>query len=75
MDHVLLKVKVQVIYFQTRKDELGISHATSDKRITIDEAEEILINREVEFKEVLKVKYEFVDLEIPLKDYENYIIQ
>ena len=75
MDIIFLKVKVQSIYFQTRKDELGITHATSEKRITIDEAEEILINRQVEFKEVLKVKYEFVDLEIPLKDYENYIIQ
>ena len=75
MDHILLKVKVQVIYFQTRKDELGISHATSDKRITIVEATDILLDREIEYEEVLKVKYEFIELEIPLTNLENYIIQ
>lgn len=74
MDKILLKVKVQVIYFQTRKDDLGISYATSDKRITIVEAEEILIDREIEFKEVLKVKYEFVDLELPTNEFEKYIL-
>ena len=75
MDHILMKVKVQSIYYQTRKDDLGITHATSEKRITIAEAEDILLDREIEYKEVLKVKYEFIELEIPLKDLENYIIQ
>lgn len=75
MDHILLKVKVQSIYFQTRNDDLGISYATSDKRITISEAEDILLDRNIEFKEVLKVKYEFIELEIPLNEFENYIIQ
>lgn len=75
MSTILLKVKVQSIYFQTRKDDLGITHSTSEKRITINEAEEILIDREIEFKEVLKVKYEFVELEVPLNNFENYIIQ
>lgn len=72
--YIEFKTKVQVIYYQTRNDELGISYATSDKRITIDEAEEILIDREIEFKEVLKVKYEFIDLETPLEEFENYIL-
>ena len=75
MDNILLKVKVQSIYFQTRKDELGISYATSDKRITIDEAQDILLDREIEYKEVLKVKYEFIELELPLEDLENNIVQ
>lgn len=74
-DYILLKVKVQSIYFQTPKDDLGITHSTSEKRITIAEAEDILLDREIEFKEVLRVKYEHVDLEVPLKDFENYIIQ
>lgn len=75
MDHILMKVKVQVIYFQTRKNSLGIQYATSDKRITIAEAEDILLDRKVEFEEVLKVKYEFIELEVPLENLENYIIQ
>lgn len=75
MYHISLKVKVQSIYYRTRNDDLGISYATSDKRITISEAEDILLDRNIEFKEVLKVKYEFIELEIPLNEFENYIIQ
>lgn len=74
MDSILLKVKVQSIYYQTRKDDLGITYATSDKRITIAESEDILLNREIEYKEVLKVKYEYIELELPLKELENYIV-
>lgn len=73
MKNILLKVRVQAIYFQTRKNDLGITHSTSEKRISIAEAEEILIGREIEYEEILKVKYEFVELEIPLSDFENYI--
>lgn len=73
MATVLVKVKTQVIYFQTHQDELGITYATSDKRITIAEAEEILIDRQIQFKEILKVKYEFQELEIPVNEYEKYI--
>ena len=71
---ILLKVKIQAIYFQTPENELGIQHATSEKRITIAEAEDILIDRKVEFVEVLKVKYEDIEIEIPLSEYENYIV-
>ena len=31
--YILLNVKVQAIYYQTEEDELGISYATSNKRI------------------------------------------
>lgn len=74
-NHILLKVKVQVIYFQTRKDDLGISYATSDKRITISEAQDILLDRNIEYEEVLKVKYEFIEMEVPLENLENYIVK
>ena len=71
---ILLNVKVQAIYYQSDKDELGISYATSDKRITISESEDILLDRQIKYKEVLKVKYEYIELEIPLEDLEEYII-
>ena len=74
LDHILLKVKVQIIYYQTDKDELGKSYATSEKRITVSEAESILVDRDIQFKEVLKVKYEYIELEVPLNELENYII-
>ena len=73
MSNILLKVKVQVIFYQTRTNELGTKYATSEKRISIAEAEDILVEREIEYAEILKVKYEFVELEIPLNDFENYI--
>ena len=75
-NHILLKTKIQAIYYQTEKNELGISHATkkNNVRITIAESEDILLDRGIKFKEVLKVKFEDIDLEIPLNEYENYII-
>ena len=73
-DHVKFRVKVQVIYFQTRDEELGKVYATSPKRITISESEQILEEREIGFDEVLKTKYEDRDIEIPLDEFENYII-
>lgn len=74
MKDILLKVKIQAIYFQTLKNELGIEHATSDKRITIVEAEDILLERKIPYTEILKVKYEDIQLEVPLKEYKNYIL-
>ena len=73
MKNILLKSKVQVIYFKSNKDELGISYATSEKRITIEEADNILKDREIDFDEILKVKYEDIELDIPLYDLNSYI--
>lgn len=73
MSSILVKVKFQNIYYQTDEDSLGIEYATSDKRITINEATDILIERGIEFKEVLRVKYEYIELDIPLNELENYI--
>lgn len=75
MTNILLKVKIQAIYYMTKENKLGIKHATSDKRITIAEAEEILNNRNISYEEILKVKYEDIELEIPLDEYDNYIKQ
>lgn len=75
MNEINLKTKVQAIYFQTTKNDLGIKYATSDKRITIVEAEKILSNRQVDFEEVLKVKYEYLDITLPIEELEKYIIK
>ena len=73
---IVLKVKIQAIYFQTDKNELGISHATKqdNARITVIEAEQILQERAIHYKEILKVKFEDIELEIPMTEYENYLI-
>lgn len=68
------KNKVQAIYYQTTKDELGIELATSPKRITLNEAKEILNQRNLEYDEVLRVKYEYVNVKIPTEEFKNYII-
>lgn len=72
---LLLKSKVQVIYYQTSQDDLGVAYATSEKRITIDEAFDILLEREKECKEVLKVKYENMEVELPIEVFEKYNIE
>lgn len=69
-----LKAKIQVIYYQTNDDELGQAYATSDKRITIAESEQLLQDREILFKEVLKTKYEYRHIEIDVDDFEKSII-
>lgn len=71
---ISLKTKIQTIAFETTSGSLGKSYATSEKRITISEAGDILLDRGIEFKQVLKVKYENVELEIPLEQFEEYII-
>lgn len=74
MNTILLNVRVQSIYFQTLLNDLGIEYATSEKRITIDEAKDILIDRGVQYQEILKVKYEYIELDIPLNKLEEYIV-
>lgn len=70
----MIKTKIQLINFETTSGELGKSYVTSEKRITIAEAGEILQERGIDFDQVLKVKYHTVELEIPLTDFESYII-
>jgi len=73
-NNIILQVKVQAIYYRTDQDDLGISYATSEKRITISESENILLDRDIHYKEVLKVKYEYIKMEIPLYDLESYLV-
>lgn len=72
-DNINLNPRLQVIYYLTQDDELGKEFATSEKRISLDEAEFLLINREVEFKELLKVKYEVIEIELTVEQFKKYI--
>lgn len=72
-DKINLNPRLQVIYYLTQDDELGKEYATSEKRISLDEAEFLLINREVEFKELLKVKYEVIEIELTVEQFKKYI--
>ena len=73
-DKINLNPRLQVLYYLTQDDELGKEYATSEKRISLDEAESLLNHREVEFKELLKVKYEVIDIELTVEEFKNYII-
>lgn len=72
MKGILVKAKVQTIIFQALDDTLGFEYATSPKRITIAEAGDTLLDRGIEFKEVLKVKPEVLHLELPLEDLSTF---
>ena len=72
IENIKLSVKVQVIYFQTDHQELGLSYATAEKRITIKDAEKILLDRDIDYKEILKVKYERITIILPLNDFIDY---
>ena len=67
IEKINLNPRLQVLYYLTEDDELGKEYATSEKRISLDEAEFLLINREVEFKELLKVKYEVIEIELTVE--------
>ena len=73
-DKINLNPRLQVLYYLTQDDELGKEFATSEKRISLEEAESLLNHREVEFKELLKVKYEVIEIELTVEEFKNYII-
>ena len=73
-DNINLNPRLQVLYYLTQDDELGKEFATSEKRISLEEAESLLNHREVEFKELLKVKYEVIEIELTVEEFKNYII-
>lgn len=74
MPHIAFKTKVQTIYYKTDKEELGQTHVVIDKRLSIPEAKDILLDRNIEYKELLKVKYETLQLEMPLDEFAEHII-
>ena len=74
IDKINLNPRLQVLYYLTQDDELGKEYATSEKRISLEEAESLLNHREVEFKELLKVKYEVIEIELTVEEFKKFII-
>ena len=70
---LIFSTRVQVIYFSTDDGSLEKEFATSKKRISFEDAEQILNARNIPFNEILKVKYELKDLAIEVKDYKAQI--
>ena len=76
VQNVFLKTKIQSIYYLMENDELGITYeSTNEKRLSMSEAEQLLKDRGIDFQEVLKVRYEDVEIEIPIHDLNSYIIK
>lgn len=73
MPQVELRAKVQVITYEYADGFLGKEYATSEKRISLQEAAEILNDREIEYKEIMKVKYEYITLKMSTESIGQYI--
>lgn len=70
-----LKTKLQLIYYQVDDETLGQFYCNSDKRITLDEAKQILEHEGISFKSVLRVKYRNVELELTDEQIKKSIIR
>lgn len=68
-------VKIQNIYYQDENDNLGIYPATDEKRITLEEAKQILNDLDIIYKVLLRVKTEDVKISIPVEEFRKYIIE
>lgn len=75
MPNILIKAKVQLITYETPSGDLAQQYATSEKRISFSDAREILLERDIEFKEILKVKYENIQLDMTLQQFESNLIK
>ena len=73
MSTLKLKTRVQVIYYQSDQLDLRQEYATSEKRISLDEAEEILQSRNIAFEQIFKVQYERHTIYIESETYEHFI--
>ena len=73
MSTLQLKTRVQVIYYQSAELDLRQEYATSEKRISLDEAEEILQSRNIDFEQIFKVQYERHTLELKSEEFETHI--
>ena len=73
MSTLQLKTRVQVIYYQSSELDLRQEYATSEKRISLDEAEEILKDRNIVFEQIFKVQYERYTLELKSEEFETHI--
>lgn len=71
---ITIKARVQNIYYQDENNYLGIARTTTDKqKLTQAEARDVLIDREIPYKDILKVKIEYIELELPVDKVEEYI--
>ena len=73
MSTLKLDTRVQVIYYQSDQLDLRHEYATSHKRISLDEAEEILKERNIAFEQIFKVQYERHTLELKSEEFETHI--
>lgn len=73
METELIEVKLQKIYYEDESTNLGIHYTTSPDRITMKQAEEILTEKEIEFKSVFQVRKENVEIELSSKELEELI--
>lgn len=71
-DEIKVSTRLQVIYYQKGDYKLGIAYASGEKRVTIEEAQEILKRRNINFKEILKVKFDTMNIDIPIEELEKY---
>ena len=71
-DEIKVSTRLQVIYYQKDNYELGIAYASGEKRVTIEEAQEILKRRKIPYTEILKVKYDTMTIDLPISELENY---
>ncbi len=60
---MLIKVKVQSIYYETPDTQLGIFYYNSG-RLTQKQAHDILLENDIEFEAVLKVQADEITLEM-----------
>ena len=72
---VKLKTKLQLIYYQVDDETLGQHYCNSEKRITLDEARQILESENIDFKSVLRVKYRNVQLALTDEQIKKSIIR
>lgn len=72
-EKITLEIKLQNIYFQDKKNELGIFHTGEKERLTINKAKEILEENEIEFQSIFQVRKENVEIELSTVQLENLI--
>ena len=73
MSTLQLKTRVQVIYYQSAELDLRQEYATSEKRISLDEAEDILKERNIDFEQIFKVQYGRHTLQLKSEEFETHI--
>ena len=73
---MIFDLRLQVIYYETDDEQLGKEYVTNEEnqRISLAQAEELLHQREIPFRDLLKVRFETLQLNMSLADFKKYII-